>query len=136
MDIQGKGPVIVYPDIFNSFTAEGVDQEIYPSLQSLCSGASGVDQFEDMLASIPLIKALGGLVTRLLDDSVTHILCDLSGNTCVEWTSNTPICIYSDPCRGRKLHDELRNRGLKNPLLITTEWVYDQWKSDISKDDA
>lgn len=124
-----EGPVVVYPDIFNSFAADVREQELCPSLPSLCADISNVDQFEAILAAIPLLKALGGVVTRSLDERVTFILCNLSEHRSFEWSWLAPTSIYTDPCRGLKIHNELRKMAMrKNPLLITAEWVHEQWK--------
>jgi len=134
---DNRRPIIVYPDIFKTFPANRF-QDLYPTFHDLCSDASEDDEYDDILAVIPLIRTIGGIVTRCLDNSVTHILCpNLSGHTCIEWTSLTPIAIFHDKHQGRKLHDELLNRGMEsNLLLISAEWVHDLWKSDMNKSTA
>ena len=132
-----RGPAVIYPDIFNSFQTDFVESDdkdllVCTSLNLLCADFMHSNNFEDILSSIALVKAMGGIVTRLLDDNVTHILCDLMPHhKSIEWTCATSASIYRDPQRGVKLNQQLSAMFIKEaPLLITAEWVFEMWKSN------
>jgi hypothetical protein len=121
---------VIYPDIFHTFEDQRY-QGLCLSVEDISYEETVNDQMDDILSVIPLVKTMGGIVTRNLDEHVTHILCDLSRHKNVQWSSITSRSIYRNPSRGSKLHEQLSVMMLeKVPLLVSSQWVRDLWESD------
>ncbi|CAB9499454.1 DNA ligase 4 [Seminavis robusta] len=128
---EPKQPVIVYPDFFGDdfglsdvppFT-EDKDRRSKAS-REMMNGSAG--------SKIPLLRAMGAMVSWNLHSSVTHILCDLAcGVGSISWSPDLVGGLsdgLGDKQHERKLLARLEATMDHSVLLVSDEWVDAQWE--------
>jgi len=107
---DGK-PVVLYPDT----CSEGL---VGSSLEARKRRARN-----DFLEScLPLARVMGAMISCSLDESVTHVLCDLANDReCIVFSDSVTARSFSDPELGHQLLDKLSLR--RDPLSAATPVV-------------
>jgi hypothetical protein len=83
---------------------------------------------------LPLLRAMGVLVTPHLHSGVTHILCDLIDDVHTINAVDIDAATFRDPTRGGEVLTHLRNvkgesEGGQQTLFISPMWVRRKWAS-------
>ncbi len=120
-----EGAVVVYPDVFSSGYGFSSEKD---ATEELISGSrsdrwKSVEAFFDEITSVlPLVSAMGGLVTPHLHSGVTHIICLLED---VEIEDATCADNFILKERGRRLTDYLRQTfpRSKKLKLVSPHWM-------------
>jgi len=128
---------VFYPDFFDTLGLED-ESEVKRTLlkDSTRRRWDSVDDSCEIASSVPLVRAMGALVSCHLHNGITHILCELKGRKCLRWSPRiAPQKVFVDPVRGAMIQERVLSIAdtasmMKTPfqiLLVTPDWVEEQW---------
>ena len=127
--------MVVYADLlqngFEVVAEEEAIKEVSAGMDIDRSLNTGREEACDRVQScLPLLRAMGVLVTPHLHSGVTHILCDLIDDVHTINVVDVDAETFRDPTRGRAILTHLRNaKGGKQTLFISPMWVRRKWAS-------
>jgi hypothetical protein len=132
-------PMVVYADLlqkgFEVVAEEEVIKEVSARMDIDRSLNTGREEACDRIQScLPLLRAMGGLVTPHLHSGVTHILCDLIDDVHIINLVDIDAESFRDPTRGGAILTHLQNarresEGGKQTLFISPMWIRRKWTS-------
>jgi len=130
--------VVVYPDVFPfgfGFSAENDATDEAISSNRSARWEYIETYFDKVISTLPLVSAMGGLVTPHLHSGVTHIICLLKAD--IEIPIEEAKChdIFVHKERGRCLMDYLRHQFPQNNKLrlVSPDWIRNKLKSKTCK---
>ena len=138
--LEGKleedcSPMVVYADLlqngFEVVAEEEAIKEVSTGVDIDRSLNTGREEACDRVHScLPLLRAMGVLVTPHLHSGVTHILCDLIDDVHTIKVVDIDAETFRDPTRGGAVLTHLRNAKVGNQtLFISPIWVRRKWAS-------
>jgi hypothetical protein len=131
---EDYSPAVVYADLhLNGFevVAEG---EVIKEVSAGMDVARSLNTCDRIQSCLPLLRAMGGLVTPHLHSGVTHILCDLIDDVHTINAVDIVAETFRDPARGGVVLAHLRqatgeSEEGKQTLFISPMWVRLKWAS-------
>ena len=130
IDAPGNGSAfVVYPDIFSSGFGFSVEKDATEESLSSDSKSARWEHVEsrsdEIMSVLPLVSAMGGLITPHLHSGVTHIICllEVDAEMHVEDAKSTDVFICKE--RGSCLIEYLGKQFPENNAfrLVSPDWI-------------
>jgi len=129
IDASGKDKTaVVYPDVFSS--GFGFSSEKDASDEAASSSRSArwdhvESSFDEITSTLPLVSAMGGLITPHLHSGVTHVICFLKADNEVSIEDANSYDTFVRRERGRCLMEYLDHHFPQNSgcTLISPNWI-------------
>ena len=128
-----RNKVVIYPDIFRSGFGSNNEDEYINEVRSGRKSERWQDLLDEscdsILASLPLARAMGALVTPHLHKGVSHILCDMKGgDDYIVYDTNSSVDFCRDIRRYEILLGRIESIGLRGPLnFVSPDWIRSKW---------
>lgn len=128
-----RNKVVIYPDIFRSGFGSNNEYEYVNEVRSGRKSERWQDLLDEscdsILASLPLARAMGALVTPHLHKGVSHILCDMKGgDDYIVYDTNSSVDFCRDIRRYEILLGRIESIGLRGPLnFVSPDWIRSKW---------
>lgn len=130
--------MVVYPDLFDDYGSESEHVARRDDLMGIKSNrweqADPDFVMSGISSSVPLLRAMGCLVTSHLHTGVTHVLCDLKDDVQIAiWRQGKTLDVFTDVSRGRRLLERLNEvkeeETTPEVRLVSRRWVGSLWNS-------